>query len=199
MQATGTSTAARELPPAQPDFAAIEAKQRAAWAIGSDPSIRRDRFIRKSSVILGLALVAAFAPTAHAADEGVFINTGDLKWGDAPPVLPKGAKVAVLNGDPFKPGQYTLRLLLPANYKLPPHWHTLNENLTIVSGTFYVGMGDKAFTKDAHEVKTGGYHYLPAKQHHYAFTKSTTVVQVSGEGPFDINYIDPKDNPAGAE
>ena len=155
--------------------------------------------MKKSSIVLVLALVAAFAATAHAADEGVFINTGDLKWGDAPPVLPKGAKIAVLNGDPFKPGQYTLRLSLPANYKLPPHWHTLTENLTIVSGTFYIGMGDKAVAKDAHEVKTGGYHYLPAKQHHYASTKSATVVQVSGEGPCDINYSDPKDTPAGAK
>ena len=60
-------------------------------------------------------------------------------------------------------------------------------------------MGDKAVAKDAHEVKTGGYHYLRAKQHHSASTKSATVVQVSGEGPFDINYIDPKDNPAGAK
>ena len=112
--------------------------------------------MKKSSIVLVLALVAAFAAKAHAAKEGVFINTGDLKWGDAPPVLPKGAKIAVLNGDPFKPGQYTLRLSLPANYKLPPHWHTLTENLTIVSGTFYIGMGDKAVAKDAHEVKTGG-------------------------------------------
>jgi quercetin dioxygenase-like cupin family protein len=197
MQATETSAVTRELPPAPPD-ATIKAKQRAAWAIGPDFSIDGDRFIKKSRFILGLALVAAFTATAHAADEGVFINTGDLKWGDAPPVLPRGAKIAVLNGDPFKPGQYTLRLSLPANYRLPPHWHTLNENLTIVSGTFYVGMGDKT-TGHAHEVRTGGYHYLPAKQHHYAFTKSAAVVQVSGEGPFDINYIDPKDNPAGAK
>ena len=166
---------------------------------GSNPSIREDRFMKKSSIALVLALVAAFAATAHAADDGVFINTGDLKWGDAPPVLPKGVKIAVLNGDPFKPGQYTLRLSLPANCKLAPHWHTLTENLTIVSGTLYIGMGDDAVAKDAHAVKTGGYHYLPAKQHHYASTKSATVVQVSGEGPFDINYIDPRDNPAGAK
>ena len=104
----------------------------------------------------------------------------------------------MLNGDPFKPGQYTIRLSAPANYKLPPHWHTQTENLTIVSGTFYIGMGDKAGAKDAHELKAGGYHYLPAKMHHYAFTKVPTVVQISGEGPFDINYIDPKDNPAAA-
>lgn len=153
----------------------------------------------KPNIVLGMVLAAAFAGTAHAADDGLFINAGDLKWGDAPPVLPKGAKVAVLNGDPFKPGPYTIRLSSPANYKLAPHWHTQTENLTIISGALYIGMGDKAVAKDAHELKAGGYHYLPAKQHHYAFTKVPTVVQISGEGPFDITYIDPKDNPAAAK
>ncbi len=156
--------------------------------------------MKKSSIVLVLALVAVFAATAHAGDEGVFINTGDLKWGDAPPVLPKGAKIAVLNGDPFKPGQYTLRLSLPANYMLPPHWHTLTENLTNVSGTFYIGMGDKAVAIDAHEVKTVGYP-------RFAGRSSTTTrppsprrwCRLSDEGPFDINYIDPKDNPSCAK
>jgi hypothetical protein len=197
MHAAETSTIAHASPLARLGTAAVEAKHRVTPTGGAAPSGGR-RHMKQSNIVLGLALLALFAATAHAADPGVFINAGDLKWGDAPPVLPRGAKIAVLNGDPFKPGQYTLRLSLPANYKLPPHWHTVTENLTIVSGTFYIGMGDKAVAKDAHEVKTGGYHYLPAKQHHYAFTKSATVVQVSGEGPFDINYIDPKDNPAGA-
>ena len=149
----------------------------------------------KSNIVLAMMLVA-FAGTAHAMDEGMFINNGDLKWGDAPPVLPKGAKVAVLNGDPMKPGAYTMRLSVPANYKLPPHWHAQTENLTIISGEFHIGIGDKAVEKDAHVLKAGGYHYLPATQHHYAFTKVPTVVQITGEGPFNITYIDPKDNPA---
>jgi hypothetical protein len=145
-----------------------------------------------------MLLAAAFAGAAYA-DDGLFINSGDLKWGDAPPVLPKGAKIAVLNGDPFKPGPFTIRLSAPANYKLAPHWHIQAENLTIISGAFYIGMGDKAVAKDAHELKAGGYHYLPKAQHHYAFTKTPTVVQISGEGPFDITYLDPKDNPAPAK
>ena len=155
----------------------------------------------KSKIAMGVMLVIGFAGAAYAMamDEGMFINSGDLKWGDAPPVLPKGAKVAVLYGDPFKPGPYTMRLSVPANYKLAPHWHSRDENLTIVSGTFYIGLGDKADEKAAHELKTGGYHYLPATQHHYAFTKTPTVVQITGEGPFNITYIDPKDNPAAAK
>jgi hypothetical protein len=146
---------------------------------------------------IGIASVIFVIP-AHA-DEQMLMNKEDLKWGDAPPVLPKGAKVAVLNGDPFKPGTYTIRLMAPANYKIAPHWHSQPENLTIISGTLLLGMGDKMDGKQAKPLKAAGYHYLPAKQHHYAMTKSPTVIQISGEGPFDINYIDAKDNPAPAK
>jgi hypothetical protein len=136
---------------------------------------------------------AADAPADH-----VFANTADLKWGPAPPVLPKGAKLAVLHGDPGKAGQYVMRLMAPANYKIAPHWHSQAENLTIVSGALYLGDGDKLETTKAHELKAAGYHYLPGKAHHYAFTKSQTVVQISGEGPFDITYINPDDDPSKA-
>jgi quercetin dioxygenase-like cupin family protein len=153
--------------------------------------------MKRTHIAIGIAALA-LASGAQSMDEQVFVNTGDIKWGAAPPVLPKGAKLAVLYGDPGKPGPYVLRLAAPANYSIPPHWHTQTENLTIVSGALYLGMGDKRVAKEAQALKAGGYHYLPAKQHHYAFTRVATVIQVSGEGPFDINYIDPKDNPAPA-
>jgi hypothetical protein len=153
----------------------------------------------KKNVAVAAAVAAATTALAvspvYPMDDQVFVNTGDIKWGAAPPVLPKGAKISVLYGDPFKPGPYTLRLAAPANYRIPPHWHSQTENLTIISGALYLGMGDKLAAKEAHALKTGGYHYLPAKQHHYAFTKAATVIQINGEGPFDINYLDPKDNP----
>lgn len=143
-----------------------------------------------ASLVLALA-----APAAYPMGDGVFLNTRDIKWSAAPPVLPKGAKLAVLYGDPSKPGPYTLRLATPANYRIAPHWHSQTENVTVISGALYLGAGDKMIEKDAHALKAGGYHYLPAKTHHYAFSKAPTVIQISGEGPFDINYLDPKDNP----
>jgi hypothetical protein len=145
-----------------------------------------------ASFTVALALAA---PAAYPMGDEVSLNTKDITWGAAPPVLPKGAKIAVLHGDPFKPGPYTLRLAAPASYRIPPHWHSQTENLTIISGALYLGMGDKMNAKAAHALKAGGYHYLPAKMHHYAFTKAPTVIQISGEGPFDINYLDPKDDP----
>jgi len=148
------------------------------------------------STVAFLCVTAFIALPARAGDD-VFVNMEQVKWGDAPPSLPKGAKLAVLQGDPSKPGPFTLRLLAPKNYRIAPHWHSQTENLTIISGTLYLGMGDKVDAKSAHALKAGGYHHLPAKQHHYAFTKAPTIVQVSGEGPFDINYLDA--NLAGAK
>ena len=119
----------------------------------------------------------------------------DMKWGDAPPVLPKGAKVAVLDGDPFKPGPYVIRLKMPPGYKVPPHWHSKAENVTIISGALSLGMGDTLDMKGAQTLKMGGFHAIGAQIHHYAFSKGGAVIQIHGEGPFDITYINPADNP----
>jgi hypothetical protein len=144
-------------------------------------------------------LVPMFLPFMAIAEEGTagqtFINTSDLKWSDAPPALPKGAKLAVLSGDPGKEGPFVMRLKVPAGYKIAPHWHSQTENLTVISGTLYLGMGDNMDTAQSHALKAGGFHYLPAKQHHYAFSKATAVVQVHGQGPFDIVYVNPQDDP----
>lgn len=144
------------------------------------------------------ALVFGSMPARATEDGAMMMNAGELKWGDVPPQLPKGGKLAVLNGDPGKAGPFTLRLKAPAGYKIAPHWHSNDENLTIISGTMYLGLGDKMDMKGAHALKAGGYHYLEGKKHHYAFTKGETVIQVSGMGPFDITYINPADDPTKA-
>jgi quercetin dioxygenase-like cupin family protein len=150
--------------------------------------------------LLLLTLVISVALAAPGLAQGTgdghtFINVKDTKWGDAPPTLPKGAKLAVLAGDPGKPVSFTMRLMMPANYNIPPHWHSQDENLTVVSGALYLGMGDKTEKPKARALTAGGFHFLPGKAHHYAFTKAATVVQIHGTGPFDINYLDPADDP----
>ncbi len=144
------------------------------------------------AVFLG---VIALPIVASATSEMVVVNPGSIKWGDAPPSLPKGAKLAVLYGDPSKAGPFCIRLMAPAGYKIPPHWHSQAEALTVISGTFYLGMGDKMDATATQPLKAGGFHYLPPKEHHFAFSKATSVIQVNGEGPFDITYINPDDNP----
>jgi quercetin dioxygenase-like cupin family protein len=158
------------------------------------------------SWMIALALLVA-APSVRAAGpkktaaagkpQAVFFNADDLKWGDAPPALPKGAQLAVLLGDPGKRGTYAVRLKMPDGYKIPPHWHTQDEQLTIVSGTLILHMGD-TMDAPAHELAAGAYHFLPGKAHHAAEAKGETVVQVTGPGPFDIHYLNPADDPSKA-
>ena len=145
---------------------------------------------------LGAVLLASSAPwAADMAAGSMYMNAKEIKWGDAPPNLPKGAKIAVLSGDPGKPGPFVARLQVPANYKIAPHYHSTDEDLTVISGSFHLGEGDKMEMKGGHEISAGGFHHLPAKTHHYAWSKGSAVIQINATGPFDIVYIDPKDDP----
>ena len=154
---------------------------------------------RRSALAL-LAFCAVVATAAAAADNGQsFIGPKDFKWGPAPPSLPPGAQLSVLQGDPGKPGVFAVRLMVPGGYRIAPHWHSQDEALTVISGTLYLGMGDKYDPGTARGLAAGGFHYLPAKAHHYAFAKKPTVVQINGNGPFDIMYINPADDPQKAK
>jgi uncharacterized RmlC-like cupin family protein len=118
------------------------------------------------------------------------------KWGPAPPTLPKGAQLAVLSGDPSKSGLYVIRLKLPANYQIAAHHHPTTENVTVVSGSFHAGMGDKLDRAKAVTLEPGGFAAMPANMNHYAWASRDTVVQVHGEGPFAIVYVNPADDPS---
>ena len=118
-----------------------------------------------------------------------------VKWGPAPAGLPPGAQAAVLVGDPKKPGPFVIRAKLPDGYKVPPHWHSGDENITVISGTFLMGAGDKFEAKGMDEMPAGSFCHMPRTMHHFAMAKGETVIQVHGEGPFDITYINPFDDP----
>jgi quercetin dioxygenase-like cupin family protein len=155
----------------------------------------------RNKVLVAIAATSALlvAP-AFTADMGgsIYMNGADVKWGDAPPVFKKGAKMAVLEGDPGKEGPFVARMKMPANYKIAPHWHSKDEDVTVISGTFYLGEGDAMETKHAHAIKAGGFHHLPAKTHHYAWSKGETIVQINGMGPFDLTYVNAEDDPSKA-
>ena len=104
------------------------------------------------------------------------MNSGDLKWGPAPPTLPKGAEISVLSGDPSKDGPFVIRLKMPSGYKFPAHNHPKDEYVTVISGNFHVGMGDKLDEKKAVELTAGGYVEAPAKMNHYGWVSSPSVV-----------------------
>ena len=131
------------------------------------------------------------APAAH----HTVLAPADLKWGPAPPVLPAGAQVAVLDGDPFTPGFYALRLKMPDGYKIMPHSHPTDESVVVIQGAFSIGAGD-AYGVAMQTLPAGGFVKLPAGMHHFAGAKGETIVQVYGQGPFVVNYVNPADDPS---
>jgi hypothetical protein len=145
--------------------------------------------------LLTFVLVLTGATGALAEDMKMPVNASQVKWGPAPDALPKGAQIAVLSGDPTKDGLYVVRLKLPAGYKVAAHNHPTNEMLTVISGNFHLGMGDKLDEKKGMVLTAGGFAEAPAKMNHYAWTTSPTVVQIHGPGPFAITYVNPADDP----
>ena len=126
------------------------------------------------------------------------VNSSDIQWGDAPPIFPAGAKFAVLMGDPGKSGSYAVRLKMPDGYKIAAHWHPTDENITVISGTFNVGMGDKLDMSKGKALSAGAFVSAPARMRHFAWTTGETEVQVHGMGPFKLTYVNPADDPSGA-
>jgi uncharacterized protein DUF4437 len=125
----------------------------------------------------------------------IMITPSALSWVDAPPALPPGAKVAMLEGDPTKPGPYTIRIKTPANYQIPAHWHSKGERVTVISGSFNFGMGDKLDTAKGNTLPAGSFFFVPAKMDHFAWSEGEVILEVNGNGPFDIHYINPADDP----
>ena len=119
-----------------------------------------------------------------------------VKWMEVPPFLPKGAKLAVLVGDPSKPEPFTLRLQMPDGYKIAPHTHPTDEHVTVLSGTFRAAMGAKWDDKALGDFAPGSYANMAATMPHFAMAKGATVVQVHGVGPFVVNYVNPADDPS---
>lgn len=141
-----------------------------------------------ASVLLPLAAVAA--------DQHTVVQPDGIKWGAAPPNLPKGAQLAVLVGDPGKAEPFVVRAKLPAGYKVPAHTHPTDEDVTVLSGTFHVGMGGKLDPDKGDTLKAGGFAHLGKGMQHYAWASEETVIQIHGMGPFLITYVNPADDPS---
>lgn len=156
-------------------------------------------------VLLGAVLLAGAAP-ARAQEGGPMAMAGGLKispdgndmdWQPAPAILPKGMMIAMLAGDPAKPGPFTIRLTMPANTVIAPHTHSKDENVTVISGDFYHGHDAKIDKAKGTEIHTGGFVFLPADHVHSLWTgNEPAVIQVTGTGPFGVQYVNPADDPS---
>ena len=147
--------------------------------------------------LIAAVAVAGVASTAPAGTmEGhTIVPPQEIKWGPAPAVLPPGAQATVLLGDPSKEGLFVLRLKLPAGYSVAPHTHPVDEVITVISGTFRMGMGQTANPRKTQPLPAGSFFALPPGMAHYVFTDEETVVQISTVGPWGLDYINPKDDP----
>ena len=150
------------------------------------------------TLIIAAALVAGTSGLAHAQDHKAHAMSADsLNWGPAPPVLPKGGQMAVLAGDPGKPGPFVVRLKMPSGYKIPAHQHPSDEALTVISGDFRFGTGDKLDEAKAEKLGPGGFVDLPKNMNHYAYAGGgEVIVQINSDGPFAIKYVNPADDPS---
>jgi quercetin dioxygenase-like cupin family protein len=130
-----------------------------------------------------------------AAPRAIVVMADSVQWGPAPPILPAGASLSVLEGDPSRPGVFTMRLRMPDGYRIPPHYHPVWEHVTVVSGTFKVGMGD---TFDEGQMKTlsaGSFGAIPPRMRHYAMAQGETEIQLHGTGPWRLVYVNKADDP----
>jgi anti-sigma factor ChrR (cupin superfamily) len=143
-----------------------------------------------SSLALAVGLLAAAAD----AQDHQMIKPTDLKWADVPS-LPPGAKLAAIEGKMSDAQPFTIRLKFPANYKIPAHWHPAVERVTVISGTFHMGMGDKLDQSKTMPLTAGSVAIMQPKTNHFAWTKEETVVQLHGTGPWGITYVNEADDP----
>jgi quercetin dioxygenase-like cupin family protein len=161
--------------------------------------------MRKIASAVTAAAILSIGPFASLRAQGhahVIQTPTEAQWGPAPPLLPAGAQIAVLAGDPTKPVPYTIRLKFPQNYAIPAHSHPTDEHVVVVSGALTFGMGDQ-LNKGATANKTltgGGFALMPANMNHFAYTggQETTIV-LYGQGPVEFKYVNPSDDPRHAK
>jgi len=148
-----------------------------------------------SSVML-FAVAPSEAPSASKQmGEFDLFPPSKIKWQEGPPSLPKGAMMSVLEGNPATEGPFVFRVKLPDGYRIPPHMHSKTERITVISGTFNIGMGDKFDEKAGKAMPAGAYGHWPAGMNHFVWAKGETVLQFHGMGPWSIQYVNPDDDP----
>lgn len=158
-----------------------------------------------AAVAAGVMLIAGIGIAAQEAKQSkkpaatpskhVMVAADEMKWGPGPAALPEGVQVAVLDGNPDRSGRFTLRAKMPDGYVVPPHSHPTDEHLTIISGTLMVGLGGKIDEAAMRTMNTGAYGKMPARTNHYVRAEGETILQLSAMGPFEVNYVNPADDP----
>ena len=150
----------------------------------------------KKTIVVAVCACAALL-FAHSGGSQNAFAPDQIKYGPPPPFVAPGAQLAVLEGDPgASSGDFTIRLKMPDGYKIAPHWHPKRENVTVISGNFKVGMGDKFDAGKMMTFPAGSFAFLDPEMHHYAMASREVIVQVHGMSPLEFNYVNPADDPS---
>ena len=159
--------------------------------------MKRSGYLKASLGTLLCGVVMVFTLAAQTGSAKHAFTPDAVEWGPAPAFVPAGAQLAVLEGNPgATSGDYTVRVKMPDGYRIPPHWHPNRENVTVISGTFKVGMGDHFDETKMGDFPAGSFAFLDPDMHHYAMASREVVVQVHGASPLQFNYVHPEDDPS---
>jgi quercetin dioxygenase-like cupin family protein len=148
------------------------------------------------SIALACLLSVPLGSTAIAQHQNdhMMVVSSELKWA-AVPSLPSGAQIAVMEGPLDRTGPITARIKFPANYRLPAHTHPVIEHVTVLSGAFHMGMGDKLDTTKTKALTPGSFAIMQPGTQHFAWTAEETIVQIHSVGPWGVTYVNPADDP----
>jgi hypothetical protein len=167
--------------------------------------ITKETNFMKRNLFIALAIVGTLCIAGQLATTAAHSASGEknaftpstIPWGPPPPFVAPGAQLAVIEGNPSgSTGDYTVRLKMPDGYKIAPHWHPYRENVTVISGTFKVGMGDVFDKAKLGTFPAGSFAFLDPDMHHYAMASGEVIVQVHGQAPLQFNYVNPADDPS---
>jgi hypothetical protein len=159
-------------------------------------AMKRNFLVGLAACLCGIGSLCAVGARSDSHEKNVF-TPDTIPYGPAPSFVSPGSQLAVLEGNPAATsGDYTVRLKMPGGYRIAPHWHPKRENVTVVSGTFKVGMGDHFDESKLGSFPAGSFAYMDPEMHHYAMASGEVVVQIHGEAPLQINYVNPDDDPS---
>jgi mannose-6-phosphate isomerase-like protein (cupin superfamily) len=153
------------------------------------------RYLLVVALTLGAGVAAAQDSPNKNGSHAIIAPPDQLTWGPAPAALPPGAKLAVLEGNPSETGPYTMRLLMPDRYRIPPHYHPFTEHVTVLKGAFKVGMGERFDAAAMTQLPAGTFAALEPGTRHFAEAQGETILQLHGVGPWGLTYVNPADDP----
>jgi hypothetical protein len=151
--------------------------------------------IASLSLVAGVCMFGTQASAQQHAADHTMMTPSDFKWADVP-AMPAGSKITIIEGNMSAAEPFTARLKFPPNTKIPPHWHDTLEHVTVISGSFNMGVGDTLDLAKTQKLDAGSVAIMQPKTHHFGITGAEdTTLQLHGTGPWTVTYVNPTDDP----